>query len=119
MTAITTKDGTQIYYKDWGKGQPIIFSHGWPLTADDWNAQMLFFGQHGYRAIARDRRGRRRSLLLRNAHSPEHFLEKKIRSIPKEGVLFYRPGKPGDLPGRPQGHLFDDLQRLRPADRPS
>src|SRR5260370_30387373 len=57
MPAITTKDATQIYYKDWGTGQPIVFSHGWPLTADDWDAQMLFFGQQGYRVIAHDRRG--------------------------------------------------------------
>ena len=61
MTKITTKDGTQIYYKDWGTGQPIVFSHGWPLTADDWDAQMLFFGQRGYRVIAHDRRGHGRS----------------------------------------------------------
>jgi non-heme chloroperoxidase len=61
MATITTKDGTQIYYKDWGSGQPIVFSHGWPLTADDWDAQMLFFGQHGYRVIAHDRRGHGRS----------------------------------------------------------
>ena len=60
-TTITTKDGTQIYYKDWGTGQPIVFSHGWPLSADDWDAQMLFFGQHGYRVIAHDRRGHGRS----------------------------------------------------------
>src|SRR5271165_1397713 len=57
MSTITTKDGTQIYYKDWGSGQPIVFSHGWPLTADDWDGQMLFFGQHGFRVIAHDRRG--------------------------------------------------------------
>src|SRR3989441_11275239 len=57
MSTITTKDGTQIFYKDWGKGQPIVFSHGWPLTADDWGGQMLFFGQKGYRVIAHDRRG--------------------------------------------------------------
>ncbi len=61
MGNITTKDGTQIFYKDWGKGQPIVFSHGWPLTADDWDAQMLFFGQNGYRVIAHDRRGHGRS----------------------------------------------------------
>jgi non-heme chloroperoxidase len=61
MPTITTKDGTQIYYKDWGKGQPMVFSHGWPLTADDWDAQMFFFGQHGYRVIAHDRRGHGRS----------------------------------------------------------
>ncbi|MGC2323385.1 MAG: alpha/beta hydrolase [Terriglobales bacterium] len=61
MPTITTKDGTQIYYKDWGQGQPMVFSHGWPLTADDWDAQMFFFGQHGYRVIAHDRRGHGRS----------------------------------------------------------
>jgi non-heme chloroperoxidase len=61
MSTITTKDGTQIFYKDWGSGRPIVFSHGWPLTADDWDAQMLFFGQHGYRVIAHDRRGHGRS----------------------------------------------------------
>jgi non-heme chloroperoxidase len=61
MPTITTKDGTQIYYKDWGTGQPIVFSHGWPLSADDWDGQMLFFGQQGYRVIAHDRRGHGRS----------------------------------------------------------
>jgi non-heme chloroperoxidase len=61
MSTITTKDGTEIYYKDWGKGQPVVFHHGWPLSADDWDAQMLFFLQHGYRVIAHDRRGHGRS----------------------------------------------------------
>ena len=61
MSTITVKDGTTIYYKDWGTGQPMVFSHGWPLSADDWEAQMLFFGQHGYRVIAHDRRGHGRS----------------------------------------------------------
>jgi non-heme chloroperoxidase len=61
MPTITTKDGTHIFYKDWGKGQPIVFSHGWPLTADDWDGQMLYFGQLGYRVIAHDRRGHGRS----------------------------------------------------------
>jgi non-heme chloroperoxidase len=61
MSTITTKDGTQIYYKDWGTGQPIVFSHGWPLTADDWDGQMMFFGQQGFRVIAHDRRGHGRS----------------------------------------------------------
>ncbi len=55
MPTIKTKDGTSIFYKDWGTGQPIVFSHGWPLSADDWDAQMLFFGQRGYRVIAHDR----------------------------------------------------------------
>jgi non-heme chloroperoxidase len=61
MPTITTKDGIEIFYKDWGSGQPIVFSHGWPLTADDWDGQMLFFGQRGYRVIAHDRRGHGRS----------------------------------------------------------
>jgi non-heme chloroperoxidase len=61
MPTITTKDGTQIFYKDWGTGQPIVFSHGWPLSADDWDGQMLYFGQRGYRVIAHDRRGHGRS----------------------------------------------------------
>jgi non-heme chloroperoxidase len=61
MPTITTKDGTHIFYKDWGKGQPIVFSHGWPLSADDWDGQMLYFGRLGYRVIAHDRRGHGRS----------------------------------------------------------
>src|SRR5687767_3308107 len=58
---ITTKDGTLIYFKDWGTGQPVVFSHGWPLSADAWDDQMLFLGERGYRVIAHDRRGHGRS----------------------------------------------------------
>jgi non-heme chloroperoxidase len=61
MNTITTKDGTEIFFKDWGKGQPIVFHHGWPLSADDWDDQMLFFLDKGYRVIAHDRRGHGRS----------------------------------------------------------
>src|SRR5213080_1596124 len=61
MSTITTKDGTQIYYKDWGKGPAITFSHGWPLNADAWDGQMLFLVQNGFRAVAHDRRGHGRS----------------------------------------------------------
>src|SRR5579864_2256540 len=61
MSTITTKDGTEIFYKDWGKGRPVVFSHGWPLSADAWDAQMLFLGSKGFRVIAHDRRGHGRS----------------------------------------------------------
>jgi non-heme chloroperoxidase len=61
MPTFKTQDGTEIFYKDWGTGQPIVLSHGWPLTADDWDSQMLYFGQRGYRVIAHDRRGHGRS----------------------------------------------------------
>ncbi len=61
MNTITTKDGTDIFFKDWGKGQPIVFSHGWPLSADAWDEQLRFFASNGYRAIAHDRRGHGRS----------------------------------------------------------
>jgi non-heme chloroperoxidase len=73
MPTITTKDGTQIFYKDWGQGQPIVFHHGWPLSADDWDAQMLFFMQRGYRVIAHDRRGHGRSSQTANGQEMDTY----------------------------------------------
>ncbi len=70
---ITTKDGTQIYYKDWGGGQPIVFHHGWPLSADDWDAQMMFFLSKGYRVIAHDRRGHGRSSQTENGNEMDTY----------------------------------------------
>ena len=75
MSTITTKDGVEIFYKDWGKGQPIVFSHGWPLSADDWDTQMLFFVQQGYRVIAHDRRGHGRSSQVSDGHDMDHYAD--------------------------------------------
>ena len=75
MGTITTTDGTEIFYKDWGSGQPIVFSHGWPLSADDWDTQMLFFLQHGYRVIAHDRRGHGRSTQTSDGHDMDHYAD--------------------------------------------
>src|SRR5437016_12113627 len=73
MPFITTKDGVEIFYKDWGNGQPIVFSHGWPLSSDDWDAQMLFFLNRGYRVIAHDRRGHGRSTQVGEGHDMDHY----------------------------------------------
>ena len=75
MPAVTTSDGVEIFYKDWGSGQPIVFSHGWPLCADDWDAQMLFFLGHGYRVIAHDRRGHGRSTQTGGGHDMDHYAD--------------------------------------------
>jgi non-heme chloroperoxidase len=75
MPIFTTKDGVEIYYKDWGTGQPIVFSHGWPLSADDWDNQMMFFLNQGYRVIAHDRRGHGRSTQVGNGHDMDHYAD--------------------------------------------
>lgn len=75
MSTITTSDGTEIFYKDWGTGQPIVFSHGWPLSADDWDTQMLFFLNQGYRVIAADRRGHGRSTQTNDGHDMDHYAD--------------------------------------------
>jgi non-heme chloroperoxidase len=73
MNKIKVKDGTEIYYKDWGTGQPIVFHHGWPLSADDWDTQMMFFLEHGFRVIAHDRRGHGRSTQTANGHDMDTY----------------------------------------------
>ena len=75
MSFLETNYGVEIYYKDWGRGQPIVFSHGWPLSADDWDAQMLFFLNHGYRVIAHDRRGHGRSTQTGDGHDMDHYAD--------------------------------------------
>jgi non-heme chloroperoxidase len=75
MNTITTQDGVTIFYKDWGAGQPIVFSHGWPLSADDWDAQMMFFLTRGFRVIAHDRRGHGRSMQTAQGHDMDHYAD--------------------------------------------
>jgi len=74
MSTITTKDGVEIFYKDWGHGQPIVFHHGWPLSSDDWDTQMLFFVHHGYRVVGIDRRGHGRSSQVSDGHDMDHYV---------------------------------------------
>ena len=73
MPTVTTTDGTEIFYKDWGSGQPIMFHHGWPLSSDDWDTQLMFFVQRGYRVIAHDRRGHGRSSQAADGHDMDHY----------------------------------------------
>ena len=75
MSTITTRDGVEIFYKDWGRGQPIVFSHGWPLSSDDRDAQMLFFLGHGFRVVAHDRRGHGRSSQGADGHDMDHYAD--------------------------------------------
>ncbi|HKO94088.1 MAG TPA: alpha/beta hydrolase [Polyangiaceae bacterium] len=83
MATITTKDGVSIFYKDWGKGQPIVFSHGWPLNADTWDEQLVFFASRGYRVIAHDRRGHGRSSQPWDGHDMDHFADDLAALIEK------------------------------------
>src|ERR1700689_265780 len=75
MTKVSTKDGVDIFYKDWGSGQPIVFSHGWPLSSDDWDPQMLFFVNQGFRVVALDRRGLGHSSQVGSDHDMDHFAD--------------------------------------------
>ena len=75
MPTITTPDGVEIFYKDWGTGQPVVFSHGWPLSSDDWDAQMMFFLDRGFRVVAHDRRGHGRSAQVAEGHDMDHYAD--------------------------------------------
>src|SRR4051794_34875864 len=75
MPLISSNDGTQIYYKDWWSGQPIVFSHGWPLSSDDWDPQMMFFLNQGYRVVGVDRRGHGRSEQVADGHDMDHYAD--------------------------------------------
>jgi non-heme chloroperoxidase len=130
MGMITTTDGVEIFYKDWGSGQPIVFSHGWPLSADDWDTQLLFFVQHGYRVIAHDRRGHGRSTQTSDGHDMDryagggevvHYIARHGESRVAKAVLIsavpplmvQTDANPGGLPKS----VFDDLQAQLAANR--
>ena len=90
MPVVKTEDGAQIFYKDWGAGQPIVFSHGWPLSSDTWDTQMLFFGSRGYRVVAHDRRGHGRSTQTWNGNDMNTFaddLSTVIEALDLKNVL--------------------------------
>ena len=105
--SITVQDGTQIYFKDWGTGQPIVFSHGWPLTADAWDAQMVFLASHGFRCIAHDRRGHGRSSQPWNGNEMDTYAD-DLAALTE--VL--------DLHGRDSCRPLDRRRRGRPLHRP-
>src|SRR6266850_704127 len=109
-----------IYYKDWGKGQPIVFSHGWPLSADDWDPQMLFFLSKGYRVIATDRRGHGRSTQTGDGHVVHYLGRHGDKSVAKAAIISAVPPLMVKTPANPLGlpkSVFDDLQAQLAANR--
>src|SRR6266581_3924374 len=102
-----------IYYKDWGSGQPIVFSHGWPLSADDWDAQMLFFLSKGFRVIATDRRGHGRSTQTGGGHVVRYLGRHSDKNVAKAAIISAVPPLMVKTPANPLGlpkSVFDDLQ---------
>ena len=97
MPFVTTKDGVEIFYKDWGPkdAQPIVFHHGWPLSSDDWDAQMLFFVQKGYRVVAHDRRGHGRSAQVSEGHDMDHYAADAF-AVVEHSTCERRPHRPLD-----------------------
>ncbi|MGC0378941.1 alpha/beta fold hydrolase [Streptomyces sp. SAI-229] len=86
MPFVTAGDGTEIFYKDWGSGRPVMFHHGWPLSSDDWDAQLLFLVQHGYRVIAHDRRGHGRSAQVGHGHDMDHYAADAAAVVARLGL---------------------------------
>ncbi len=111
MPTITTTDGAQIFYKDWGSGQPVVFSHGWPLNADAWDEQLFFFASNGYRAIAHDRRGHGRSTQTWTGNDMDTYADDLAALVKALGVEGRDPRRP--LDGRRRGRPLHRAPRHR------
>jgi non-heme chloroperoxidase len=112
MSTITTKDGTQMHYKDWGTGQPVVFSHGWPLSADSWEAQIVFLASNGYRCIAHDRRGHGRSSQPWSGNEMDTYaddLAELIETLDLKGAVLIYAGAPHGLAETHKDQLNADL----------
>ena len=113
MNKIKVKDGTEIYYKDWGTGQPLFFHHGWPLSSDDWDTQMMFFLNEGFRVIAHDRRGHGRSSQSANGHDMDTYaadVAELTQALDlKNGQLISYPGFPHGMPTTESATINADL----------
>jgi pimeloyl-ACP methyl ester carboxylesterase len=121
MSTVTTNDGTEIYYKDWGEGPAVTFSHGWPLNSDAWDGQMLFLAQHGYRVVAHDRRGHGRSSQASSGNDMNGYADEDDQIVPvKDSAIksarlikgakdIYYPGAPHGITATHQDQVNDDL----------
>ena len=116
MSFVKTKDGVEIFYKDWGHGQPIVFHHGWPLSSDDWDTQMLFFVHQGYRTIGIDRRGHGRSSQVSDGHDMDHYaadaaaVTEHIFAMPStSGTLLAAAKSPA------MSHAMEKAESLKPC----
>src|SRR5438270_6045096 len=118
MATITTTDGTRIYYKDWGSGPPVVFSHGWPLSADAWEDQMLFLAGRGYRAIAHDRRGHGRSSQPWTGNDMDTYADDLAKLVEALDWPFRRPGRGWSRAGARRAPRSPSPPGTIPARRP-
>jgi non-heme chloroperoxidase len=126
MSTVTVQDGTTIYYKDWGprNAQPLVFHHGWPLTADDWDPQMLYFLEKGYRVIAHDRGGHGRSTQVSEGHDMDHYAAHAAAVVAhldlRDAIQIGHSTGGGEAtrtgPGHRRGHKAQPGHLLRPPD---